>query len=115
MTTEIKIKPLDPTALFEIRQFTDDLAGTIVEKYPVQLIEGRIVPDPVRQPQYAGQTYINGQPLNFVIQALTLAEAMDKFSPACETTISELQSQILQNKIAKASRSPIVIDAMKRR
>lgn len=104
---KIDIKPMDPEGLFEVHQYTDDLAGTIIEKTPVKIVEGRFLQDPLRASQYLGQTFINGTPINFPLQATTLTEALSVFAGACEAHIEELQSQALKARIATPGRPNI--------
>jgi hypothetical protein len=110
--TKLEVTPMDPQGLYQLHQYTDDKAGTILEKLPVTIVEGHTVPDPVRLTTYSGQCYINGQQLNFPIPALSLTEAVEFFKSSCEGLIEELQSQAIQAHIAANGRqaSGLLID-----
>lgn len=87
---------MDSSALFREDTYTDRKVGTIRTLTPVKS-DG--TPDPGRKIVYAGEAQIMTNagplPINFEIEAATLAEAAEKFADtakvAIERTVRELQ------------------------
>jgi hypothetical protein len=114
----INIIPLDPANLYRRDFYTDGKAGTVVEKTPVQITaEGEVIMDASRAVLYDGQTYLNGQLIEFPIRAGSLGEAIAKFAPSVGGVIQELQSQQIQQRIAKplGQNGNIVLDVPSRK
>ena len=114
----ITVIPLDPQNLYRETAFTDLKAGIIKERVPVFINEeGRVVDNPVRQPSYEGQTFINGQPLAFAISATSLAEAVKLFSSHLEGVLQEMQSKAIQSRIMNPAgpNGRVVIDQPSRK
>lgn len=98
----INIMPINPANLYRRDFYTDGKAGTVVEKLPIQITpEGEVIQDPVRAMLYDGQTYLNGQLIEFPIPAKSLGEAIQMFASCVAGVIQELQSQQIQQRIAK--------------
>jgi len=87
---------MDPTALFREEVYSDRKVGTIRRLIPVKA-DG--TEDPARAVQFLGQTQIltamGAIPLNFEIEAKTLADAITGFADgakvAFEKTVRELE------------------------
>ncbi len=113
----IQILPIDQKNLYRKETYTDDKVGSIVEHSPIYIDEqGIVIEDPVRTTQYKGLTYLNGQPIEFLIKADCLKEALDGFVPACSAAIQELQSQAIQDQITRPMQQNgrLIIDPKRR-
>lgn len=96
---------LDVANLYREETYTDRKVGTITKLVPV---DGSGADDGSREPSYLGSTQImtpaGALPINFEIEAASLAEATEKFGELAkegiENTIKELQE--LQRKQASS-------------
>jgi hypothetical protein len=81
---------LDPNSLYREEIFTDRRAGTVRRLVPVTA-DG--APDSSRHVLYSGQTQLltpaGVLPLAFEIEALSLAEAMEKFPQAVKEALDQ--------------------------
>jgi hypothetical protein len=102
---KINIAPINPQALYESHRYDDDKAGTIVEKLPVSLVDGQLLPDHSRQAIYIGETYINQHLLSLRIEASTLTEAIQKFHVVFEDCIESQFVEARKAQIANAAKN----------
>ena len=113
----INILPLDQKNLYRKETYTDDKSGSVVEHIPILIDEqGLVIFDPIRTIQYKGLTYLNSQPIEFLIKADSLKEAINNFVPACSAAIQELQSQAIQDQITRPMQQNgrLIIDPKRR-
>lgn len=117
----INIVPMNPKNLYRKQTFSDMKAGMVTELVPVFIEkDGSVLNDPTRTVLYEGSTFLNGQPLMFVIQAKSLEEAIDLFAQTCGGTIQELQSRQIQSQIMSGGGvngrvAPLIIDQPSRK
>lgn len=105
MADERNAEPyMDAAALYQEEVFTDRRVGAIRRLTPVSS-DGS--PDPNRPVLFIGQaeimTNIGPVPINFEIEAKTLAEAVDGFSAAAQAAVERTVEQIQELRRQQAS------------
>lgn len=108
MTEEVKVNPIDSKELWRAEVYTDRKNGTINVMLPVDVYGQR---DLTRKPIYQSVVGVNvgrGQEqLGFVIEAVTLREAVDGWESAAilaiRGAIQEAERMAFANKLAMPS------------
>jgi hypothetical protein len=99
---------MDPAELYREDLYTDRRVGTIRVLTPVKT-DGST--DPARRVSYLGQAQIMTNagmlPISFEIDAVTLAEAVEKFAPAAKVALEETVRELQE--IRRQAASQLVI------
>lgn len=96
---------IDRNNLYREESFTDLKAGTIKKFVPIKS-DGS--PDPTRSPAFMGMTQIMSNagplPIQFMLEAKTLDEALAEFSGAAKKAVDELIEEARRIQLEAASR-----------
>lgn len=96
---------IDRNNLYREESFTDLKAGTIKKFVPIKS-DGS--PDPTRSPAFMGMTQIMSNagplPIQFMLDAKTLDEAIAEFSDAAKKAVDELIEEARRIQLEAASR-----------
>jgi hypothetical protein len=93
-----------PDKFCEQRIFTDFQTGEIVANIPVDYMGGE---DPMRMVTYFGRVKLNANgksmPVQFVIPAASLPEAIGMFPDCVQSAVQQIHSQAIRQTLVQAS------------